>query len=73
MFRELATRALILASSAVVLATGGCQWYESLRGPGFPGWEESGGVRGKNPEARPSGFFTSRKAEQVEKSLGGDY
>ena len=65
---------LLLALMAPWLITcPGCQWYEQLRGPGFPGGEESTGFRGKNPESHGSGMLYSRKAEQVEKSLGGDY
>ena len=73
MLRDFFPKLLFLACLTFVLATSGCQWYESLRGPGFPGWEESGGFRGKNPDSHGSGFLYSRKAEQVERSLGGDY
>jgi hypothetical protein len=58
--------------------TGGCAWFqqgmETLKGPGFPGWEESGnGIRAKNADAKPSGFFTDRRSEQIEKNLGGNF
>jgi len=74
MFCRLPTRlifAVLLAGLGVLCA--GCQWYDSLRGPGLPGWEESNGMRGKNSDSHGSGFLYSRKAEQVEKNLGGDY
>ena len=67
--------AILLA--ALALAPG-CQWsrnyYESLKGEGFPEWSESmGTARGKNLNAQPSGFFTDRRSEQIEKSLGGGF
>jgi hypothetical protein len=70
-----ATRgALVLALAAAT----GCQWtrnyYDSLKGEGFPEWSESmGGTRGANPNAKPSGFFTDRRSEQIEQSLGGGF
>ena len=65
--------ALVSLSIAACALCGGCQWFDSLRGPGFPGWEESSSMRGKNSDSHGSGFMYSRKAEQVEKNLGGDY
>jgi hypothetical protein len=64
--------ALLLAASL------GCQsantYYDSLKGEGFPAWSNSmGGARGNNPNARPSGFFTDRRSEQIEQSLGGGF
>jgi len=57
-----------------VLTISGCAWYEQLKGPGFAGWDESGsGVRGKHSDAQPSGFFTDRRSEQIEKNLGGNF
>jgi len=63
----------MLLAVAACAVCGGCQWFDSLRGPGFPGWEESSSMRGKNSDSHGSGFVYSRKAEQVEKNLGGDY
>lgn len=69
-----------LAISLLALAAlSGCQWsrnyYESLKGEGFPEWSESmGSARGKDSAAvQPSGFFTDRRSEQIEKSLGGGF
>lgn len=78
MLRDFSQKLLFLTGATLLLAAGllttsGCQWLDSLRGPGFPGWEENGGFRGKNSDAHGSGFLYSRKAEQVEKSLGGNY
>jgi hypothetical protein len=65
----------LLASAAIVSA--GCtttpaQYWERLKGDGFPGWSEAmgSGVRG-NKDAKSSGFFTDRRSEQIEKDLGG--
>lgn len=51
------------------------QYLESLKGNGFTGWssEMGGGVRGADPNAKPSGFFTDRRSEQIEQSLGGGF
>jgi hypothetical protein len=62
----------------LLAASPGCQWagnyYDSLKGEGFPAWSESmGGARGNNATARPSGFFTDRRSEQIEQSLGGGF
>jgi hypothetical protein len=56
----------------------GCQWtrnyYESLKGEGFPQWGESmAAARSGNANAKPSGFFTDRRSEQIERSLGGGF
>ena len=46
-----------------------------MKGDGFPEWTDTlgGGVRSANPNAKPSGFFTDRRSEQIEKSLGGGF
>jgi hypothetical protein len=74
---------LLYASSLVaiaVLVAAGCtttprQYWESLKGDGFPGWSESmgSGVRGNVSDAKPSGFFTDRRSEQIEQNLGGGF
>jgi len=48
------------------------QYWDSLKGEGFPDWNETlgTGVRGSTT-ARPSGFFTDRRSEQIEQRLGG--
>jgi hypothetical protein len=67
--------------SAVLLCAAGCtvtpgqtwtprQAWESLKGEGFPGWSDTSSVRGAKA-AKPSGFFTDRRSEQIEKDLGG--
>jgi hypothetical protein len=62
-----------------LLCASGCrapqQYIESLKGDGFPEWSDSlgGSVRGANPNAKPSGFFTDRRSEQIEQSLGGGF
>ena len=70
--------ALSLAAFSLIAA--GCtttprQYWESLKGDGFPGWSESmgSGVRGNVSDAKPSGFFTDRRSEQIEQSLGGGF
>lgn len=67
-----------LAVTVVVTCLAGCcacPCWESLKGEGFPGWSESmgTGVRGGDSAAKPSGFFTDRKSEQIERSLGGGF
>jgi hypothetical protein len=71
-------RLLIIAAAAACVA--GCtttprQYWESLKGDGFPGWSESmaSGARGNTKAAQPSGFFTDRRSEQIEKDLGGSF
>lgn len=65
---------LLLASSLLLLTGSGCAWIDSLRGPGFPGWEENGSsIRGKNPDAKPSGFLYDERSRQIERSLGGNF
>lgn len=69
---------LAIVLGALAMAPG-CQWsrnyYESLKGEGFPEWSESlGASRAKDSSAvKPSGFFTDRRSEQIEKSLGGGF
>ena len=67
-----------LAFASVLLA--GCQttprqYWDSLKGEGFPEWNSAmgGGVRGKSAEVKPSGFFTDRRSEQIEQNLGGGF
>jgi hypothetical protein len=61
-----------------VVAASGCtttprQYWESLKGDGFPGWSDNLGssIRGSTQSAQPSGFFTDRRSEQIERNLGG--
>jgi hypothetical protein len=60
-----------------ILVAGGCtlsprEYWDSLKGDGFPEWNENlgTGVRGASG-AKPSGFFTDRRSEQIEQRLGG--
>jgi hypothetical protein len=72
MLRRWISVSLLLASS--LLMGGGCAWFEQLRGPGFPGWEENGNsLRGKNTDAKPSGFLYDNRSRQIEKNLGGNF
>ena len=76
-FRRSTWRSAVMV--AIALLTAGCQtpqqYYESLKGDGFPAWSDSlgSGVRGDAPTAKPSGFFTDRRSEQIERSLGGGF
>lgn len=73
------SRLLLFALALTLLSAAGCKspqaWLESMKGDGFPEWSDNlgGGVRGANPNAKPSGFFTDRRSEQIEKSLGGGF
>ena len=65
----------LLAASAILSAgctTAPAQYWEKLKGDGFPGWSDAmgSGVRA-NKDAKSSGFFTDRRSEQIEKDLGG--
>lgn len=63
----------------VLLGSTGCQsthnWFDSLKGEGFPEWSDnlSAGAGSQNSQAKPSGFFTDRRSEQIERSLGGGF
>lgn len=61
--------------AGVVLLSTGCNWLDSMKGEGFPQWSDSleNSARAKNPDAKPSGFFTDRRSDQIEKSLGGGF
>ena len=68
---------MILATAVALSVFGGCtvtprQYWEALKGEGFPGWSDSG-LRGNTNDVKPSGFFTDRRSEQIEKSLGGGF
>ena len=74
--------AVLMAGALFLCASlSGCQsnpwgqWNEMIKGNGFTSWNESmsTGVRGKDPNAKPSGFFTDRKSEQIEQNLGGGF
>jgi hypothetical protein len=65
----------LLAALLLAPISPGCQWREQLKGDGFPAWNESlgAGARGSSTEAKPSGFFTDRRSEQIEQNLGGGF
>jgi len=69
---------LLLAVLAMSTATG-CQtpqqWLNSMKGDGFPEWNDNLGssVRAADSKAKPSGFFTDRRSEQIEQNLGGGF
>jgi hypothetical protein len=67
-------RLLVIILVATIGAPG-CAWFDSLRGDGFQNWNQTmgGGIRGADPNAQSSGFFTDRRSEQIEKNLGGGY
>ncbi len=67
--------ALLVAGSVCATCTTGCRWTDTLKGEGFPAWSETmgAGARGNGPEAKPSGFFTDRRSEQIEQNLGGGF
>jgi len=62
---------LAALSCAVGCTSSPRETWESLKGDGFPGWNDAG-VRG-NKDAKASGFFTDRRSEQIEKDLGGNF
>jgi hypothetical protein len=69
------------AALAICLAAcSGCtttprEYWQALKGEGFPEWSEdmASGVRGNVNDAKPSGFFTDRRSEQIEQRLGGGF
>jgi len=72
--------AILFAIVAAGLSAPGCtmtprQYWESLRGEGFTGWSDKAGagVRGDTSAAKPSGFFTDRRSDQIEQDLGGGF
>jgi hypothetical protein len=65
---------------ATAICAAGCtttpqQAWDSLKGEGFPGWSENlaSSIRGDGKPAKPSGFFTDRRSEQIEQDLGGGF
>jgi hypothetical protein len=68
--RTMLALALLCAMSAA-----GCRWTDALKGDGFPAWSDSigAGARGNASEAKPSGFFTDSRSEQIERNLGGGF
>ena len=70
-----AALALLMAAATVGCQTTPRQYWNSLKGEGFPEWNTTlgGGVRGKSSEIKPSGFFTDRRSEQIEQNLGGGF
>ena len=68
---------VVLATAVALSALSGCtvtprEYWEALKGEGFPGSSDSG-MRGNTNDVKPSGFFTDRRSEQIEKSLGGGF
>jgi len=64
---------------AALFAVSGCanphQYWEALKGEGFPEWNENmaASAGGDASKAKPSGFFTDRRSEQIEQHLGGGF
>jgi hypothetical protein len=64
----------LISLGAAVGCTAGSRFnWDTLKGPGFPGWTEPASARAAagSPAAKSSGFFTDRRSEQIEKDLGG--
>ena len=58
----------LLALGALV---SGCAYYDKLRGTGFHREPVSASIRGSTADAKPSGYFTDKRSDEIEKSLGG--
>jgi hypothetical protein len=59
---------------ALLFSSSGCAWYEQFqKGPAFGGYDESAGgsMRGKNTDAKPSGFLYDERSKKIERNLGG--
>jgi len=54
-----------------LLSASGCAYYDKLRGTGFHREPVSGSMRGSTDDAKPSGFFTDKRSDEIEKNLGG--
>lgn len=68
-FGNIAVLASLLALPALL---SGCKFYEQLRGNGFTARETvREKVRGEDADAKPSGFFTDKRSDEIEKHLGG--
>lgn len=66
--------AIYLLAMAVSLPFSGCNWLEKIKGTGPGEGPVKGGSSLRNtPDAKPSGFFTDRRSDQIEKNLGGDF
>jgi hypothetical protein len=70
-------RTIVCAAGGVVCSSGliGCKWmetkYESIRGEGFKDYQPGNSLRGDTSDAKPSGFFTDKRSDQIEQNLGG--
>lgn len=69
--QRLATAVLATWLAVVLLTANGCAWFQQLKGPGFGYDTSGGGMRGKNTDAKPSGFLFDKRSEEIEKNLGG--
>jgi hypothetical protein len=72
------SRFRLVAVVICLVAAAGCtttprEYWQALKGEGFPEWSENmgTGARGNVNDAKPSGFFTDRRSEQIEQRLGG--
>ena len=67
--------AILLCLAATGCTTTPREYWEALKGDGFPEWNEnlSTSARGDTSKAKPSGFFTDRRSEQIEQHLGGGF
>jgi len=72
--RSLRLIAIAFGLAGLLGTASGCQWIDQWRGPGFASWNsDNGGMRGKNPDAKPSGFLFDRRSQQIEENLGGNF
>jgi len=76
----LAALTLFLFTTGCAVLFAGCattpsEYWQALKGEGFPEWNENmaAGSRGDPSRAKPSGFFTDRRSEQIEQNLGGGF
>jgi hypothetical protein len=69
-------RKLLLLLAFFFASGSGCAWLkDQVAGEDFQSWNSSlgTGMRGDPQKSQPSGFFLDRRAQSIEKSLGGGY
>jgi len=74
-YRVLRTSVCAVGFAIIAAGLTGCQWaqthYQSLRGEGFKDYQGGSSLRGDTGDAKPSGFFTDKRSDQIEQNLGG--
>ena len=65
--------ASLLVGALLLFCCGGCSYLETMRGDGFSDTRQpvNGSVRAGADDAKPSNFFTDKRSDEIEKSLGG--